>query len=192
MVRVKLSDRARDERRNHTFTLRQFRLVGRRPGEDSYEQYFPIAIQQEDKDDPTNRHIRYKNFGGTFAPVIDQKYAPRDGNHQEVEIVFEIPSAFRPAFLEYKREARVAVSFEKPRAAGRAPAHPRRRLRPLSGRLLRARRAYRISPRQHPRQPRTPRVRGAGDDPRRTRAGVEPCEGWGRRSGSLTSVTNCR
>jgi hypothetical protein len=124
MVRVKLSDRARDERRNHTFTLRQFRLVGRRPGEDSYEQYFPIAIQQEDKDDPTNRHIRYKNFGGTFAPVIDQKYAPRDGNHQEVEIVFEIPSAFRPAFLEYKREARVAVSFEKPRAAGRAPAPP--------------------------------------------------------------------
>ena len=124
MVRVKLSDRARDERKSHTFTLRQFRLVGQRPGEDSYEQHFSIAIQQEDKDDPTNRHIRYKNFGGTFAPVIDLKYSPRDGNNQEVEVVFEVPSAFRPAFLEYKREARVAVSFDESRAAGRAPAPP--------------------------------------------------------------------
>ncbi|MGD2111488.1 MAG: hypothetical protein PVI86_19095 [Phycisphaerae bacterium] len=125
MLRVKLQNKARDERRSHVFTLRQFRLVGREDGEDGpLRQYFPIAIQQSDASDPVNRHIRYEVSPGGNAPVIDKRFSPRDGNNDEVEIVFDLPNRFKPHFLEYKREARVKVSFDRPRAAARRPEQP--------------------------------------------------------------------
>ncbi len=125
MIRVKLQNKARDERRSHIFTLRQFRLVGEAPGgQTGLEQYYPIAIQQEDATDPVNRYIRYKVAGGQVIPLIDQRMSPRDGNNDEVEIVFDLPRRFKPSFLEYKREARAKVSFDQSRAASAPPAPP--------------------------------------------------------------------
>ncbi len=118
MIRVKLRAEARDLRKSHIFTLRQFRLVGQTKEAEAYHQFYPVAIQQEEED-VLRRHIRYKRKVGKFWPVIDERLSPRDGNNDEVEIVFELPNEFKPAFLEYKREARVAVSFE--RTASGAP-----------------------------------------------------------------------
>jgi len=112
MVRVKLGRAARDEHKSHRFTLRQFRLLGRPEGRDLKKQYFPIAIQQEDATQTTNRHIRTRKTRAGEWPVIDDLYEPRDGNNDEVEIVFELPLAFQPTYLEYKRCARTPVSFE--------------------------------------------------------------------------------
>ncbi len=113
MVRVKLQNKARDARKSHLFTLRQFRLVGRQRQDGPLKQYHPIAIQQEDATDVTNRHIRHTQRGHRVRTVVDQIYSPRDDNNNEVEIVFELPVRFEPTFLEYKREARVEVSFDK-------------------------------------------------------------------------------
>jgi hypothetical protein len=59
MVKVKLSDKAKDERKSHLFTLRQFRLAGRKPGSASMMEVHAIGIEQE-QNDPTPRHIRFK------------------------------------------------------------------------------------------------------------------------------------
>jgi len=123
MVRVRLSNAARDTRKSHVFMLRQFRLVGQVGMEEAYVQYHPIALQQADAADATNRHVRAIKSGPRFWPVTDERYSPREDNQNEVEIVFELPTGFKPAFLEYKREARVAFSFDQPPAtadAGRA------------------------------------------------------------------------
>jgi len=109
MIRVGLRNEARDIRKAHNFGLRQFRLVGEQGGE--LRQYHPIAVQQENANDPMNRHIRSEKKGASFWPVLDGRWAPRDDNNNEVELVFELPESFQPQFLEYKREARVAVSF---------------------------------------------------------------------------------
>lgn len=113
MVRVRLGNEARDTRRSHVFTLRQFKLVGEPKGGGGLEQYHPIAIQQEDPNEIPNRHIRYRRVGKKDVPVIDDMYAPRDDHPNEVEIVFELPVGFAPNFLEYKHLARVSLSFNK-------------------------------------------------------------------------------
>lgn len=110
MVRVGLRDDARDAQKSHLFTLRQFRLVGRQRGEQTNQQYHPIAIRLDDSSDDTDRHIRFVKRAGTFVPAVNGIYSPgRQGN--QVDIVFELPSGFTPSFLEYKRGARVRVSF---------------------------------------------------------------------------------
>jgi hypothetical protein len=112
MVRVGLRNEARDERKSHVFTLRQFHVVGR-SADGVYEQYHPIALQQEDAEDLTNRHIQTKMSGRRFWPLTHDRFSPRTGNNNEVEIVFELPTGFTPTFLEYKRLARVALSFDE-------------------------------------------------------------------------------
>lgn len=111
MINVKLQNSARDQRKSHMFTLRQFRLVGRGGLDGSPQQYFPIAIQQQDVSDPVNRHIRIRKQLGGDWPVTDTVLVPRDIN-AEVELVFELPNGFVPDFVEYKRCARAAVTFD--------------------------------------------------------------------------------
>lgn len=111
MIRVKLQNDARDQRKSHLFTLRQFRLVGRGGPDGAPQQYFPIAIQQQDTSDPVNRHIRIRKQRGGDWPVTDTVLVPRD-NSAEVELVFELPDGFVPDFVEYKRSARAAVKFD--------------------------------------------------------------------------------
>lgn len=124
MLRVSLLDGARDARRSHVFTLRQFRLVGRRGAEGMFHQAFPMAIQQADATQPTNRHIRAIQTQWGMWPVINDVFSPREGNNEQVEIVFELPTGFQPLFLEYKRGARTPVSFDmrEPSRPGRGDA----------------------------------------------------------------------
>lgn len=124
MMRVKLSNEARDSRKSHVFALRQFRLVGRNGADGHYAQYYPIAVQQPDADQPLNRHLRASKKGAQFWPATQQRYSPRMDNKDEVEIVFEIPTDFKPVFLEYKHEARVAVKFDRTRATTTATESP--------------------------------------------------------------------
>jgi hypothetical protein len=119
MVRVQLTNAAKDERKTHTFTLRQFRVVGRMPGSDIYKQFAPIAIQQGDATQATNRHIRVIKERGSEWPVTDETYVPR-GDDDQVEMVFELPKGFEPSYVEYKRGARAALSFDAS-APGREP-----------------------------------------------------------------------
>lgn len=120
MVRVQLTNAAKDERRTHTFTPRQFRVVGRMLGGDIYKQFTPIAIQQEDATQTTNRHIRFiKDRGGEW-PVLDEPIIPR-GDDNQVEVVFELPNGFQPSYLEYKRGARAALSFDASAPGREAP-----------------------------------------------------------------------
>ncbi len=108
MLRVALLKGAKDERNTHAFTLRQFRLVGTSPATGLPEQYHPIAMQQEDASQTTNRHVQYIKSGGADVPVVDDPVTTR-GDDEQVEIVFDLPKGFEPEFLEYKRAARVAV-----------------------------------------------------------------------------------
>jgi len=124
MVRVQLLGGARDERKTHTFTPRQFRVVGRLP-DDTYQQFTPIAIQQEDATQPTNRHIRFiKDRGGDW-PIIDETVIPR-GDDDQVELVFELPKGFEPSFVEYKRGARAALSFDAAAQERESPGRSKR------------------------------------------------------------------
>jgi len=125
MVRVQLTKGAKDERNTHTFTPRQFRVVGRKPGTDIYEQFAPIAIQQEDAAQATNRHLRFIRDRGSDWPIIDETYVPR-GDDDQVELVFELPKGFEPSYLEYKRGARAALSFDAA-APGRESTAPSKR-----------------------------------------------------------------
>lgn len=107
-VRVKLSDAAKDQNKAHIFSLRQFRLVGR--GAKGIEQYIPVAIRQDDISDALDRHARYRKEPSGEVAVTDTLYTP----HENVaEIVFDLPVGFEPDFLEYKRGARVKVSFKE-------------------------------------------------------------------------------
>ena len=112
MVRVRLNPEARDKRSSLVLTLRQFRLVGVVGDGEAIRQYHPVAIQQADATEATNRHIVSKRSGKHFWLVADDALEPRDGNNGQVEIVFELPTVFEPDFLEYKRLARVRVSFK--------------------------------------------------------------------------------
>lgn len=107
MARVKLEEAARDERKSHLFMLRQFRLVGTEGGSARYNaQYYPIAIQTKDPDNP-DKHERYFRQYGEDWPVTQKLFEPLDDNN-EVEIVFEVPNDFAPGYLEYKLAARAA------------------------------------------------------------------------------------
>ena len=110
MVRVQLQAGAKDEHKTHTFTPRQIRVVGRMP-DDTFKQFTPIAIQQEDATQPTNRHIRFIRDRGVDWPIIDETFVPR-GDDDQVELVFELPKGFEPSYVEYKRGARAALSFD--------------------------------------------------------------------------------
>jgi hypothetical protein len=119
VIRVGLAEQARDAKRSHTFTLRQFRLVGRNTGSGLPEQYYPIAMQQESDSESINRHVRYIKARGNDIPTLDEPVIPRDPKEQ-VEMVFDLPKGFEPSFLEYKRTARVSVSFAGSAAKERA------------------------------------------------------------------------
>ncbi|MCO6436476.1 MAG: CvpA family protein [Phycisphaerae bacterium] len=112
-IRVRLSNEARDQRRSHVFTLRQFRLVGTDTSTDTPVQYFPIGIQQEDASQTMNRHIRTRQTRWGMWTVVNDPMEPRNDVPNEVEVLFEVPAGFRPTFLEYKRGARAPVSFSK-------------------------------------------------------------------------------
>lgn len=109
MVKVKLGDKARDENKSHLFTLRQFRLAGRKPGSASLIEMHAIGIQQEETSTPTNHYIRLKK-ARVDMPVVDNAYAPRSG--EIVEVVFQVPKGFEPSHLSYKRGARVPITFK--------------------------------------------------------------------------------
>lgn len=111
MIRVRLHREARGELRSHIFTPRQFRLVGQPGGEGPMKQYHAIAIQQSDATEVINRHIRYTVKRGQNWALVDEPVVPRADNNGEVEIVFELPAGFVPAFLEYKHGARVTVTL---------------------------------------------------------------------------------
>ena len=129
MVSVEFEDAARDHNRSHLFSLRQFRLVGQPFDTESYQQYHAIAIEQEkDKDqtDTLNRHIRYHRKGTVDWPVIDTIYkaqAKKTGDDNRtnwtrsgavvVEVVFEVPTGFQPAYVQYKRCARADVLVDE-------------------------------------------------------------------------------
>ncbi len=127
MIRVKLKKEAMDSRKNHQFTLRQFRLVGRTDPDEPFQQYHAIAVQQDKTETPppVNRHIRVKKTKWGDWPVTDDLFAPRDDNSGEVEVVFELPVEFVPSYLEYKRGGRVAVSFEESKEAPRETQPPK-------------------------------------------------------------------
>lgn len=110
-VRLKLMDGAARERK-HLFTVRQFRLAGQDAKGSS--QIVPAsAIQQENVDDPVNRHVRILKEPRGDRPIYDDVLSPREANG-EVEVVFEVPTGFQPSFLEYKLGARADVNFSKP------------------------------------------------------------------------------
>ncbi len=112
MVRVNLHNVARDARKSHLFTLRQFRIAGHEDGgKGAFTQYHAIAIQQEDDTQTINRHIHYKKTRGRDWPVADDPFEPRNDNGSEVEVVFDLPAGFVPEYLEYKHGGRTAISF---------------------------------------------------------------------------------
>lgn len=111
MIRVRLKREARGDAPSHIFTLRQFRLVGRTAGKSAMQQYHPIAVQQADKTEIINRHIRYKVSRGKNFAMVDEPMEPRADNNAEVEVVFELATGFVPAYLEYKHGARAAVTI---------------------------------------------------------------------------------
>lgn len=111
MLGVKLLQGARDQNSNISFSLRQFRLVGREGADGPAVQYHPIAIQQWDASQTVNRHIRWEVRGGNQWPVTDRLYKPREDHNDYVEIVFDLPESFQPRFLEFKRAARAKVEF---------------------------------------------------------------------------------
>lgn len=109
MVRLRLGPGARDERRSLVFTPRQIRLVGRREGQNTYEQYHAIAIQQADASQSRNRHIISEKTRWGDWPVVDKIFQPRDDHREEIEVVFEIPADLTPKYVEYKRGAKAPV-----------------------------------------------------------------------------------
>ena len=115
MVRVELKSKARDTRKSHIFTLTQFRLVGRESAGGVLQQRYPIAIQQDDlpeEDDTTDFYVKVKHNKWGDWPVIDEVFMPRADNNNQVEVVFELPAGFEPEYIEYKRGARVSLSFD--------------------------------------------------------------------------------
>ncbi len=114
MVRVLLKKESQGMAKSHLFTLRQFRVEGHDKGNpDRRQQFYPIAIQVDKDHDGTNRHVKIKKWRRGDWPVTDDVFTPREGNNNEVEIVFELPNDFEPEYLEYKRGARVEFKFPK-------------------------------------------------------------------------------
>ena len=122
LVRVKLGDKAKDERRSHLFTLRQFRLAGHQPGSALMQEFHAIAIEQE-QNDPTMHYVRFDK-GRADLPVVDKVYAPKGGD--TVSVVFEVPKSFQPTHVSYKRGAQAPVSVTEGSSEAPPPARPRR------------------------------------------------------------------
>ena len=123
-VRVALGNAARDTRKSHLFTIRQFRLVGRERNDGPFGQYYPIAIQQQDDTQAVNRHISHVHAGGKYWSIVDDLFKPRDGKINEVEVVFELPKGFAADFLEYKRSGRAKITLKETPGTTSAPATP--------------------------------------------------------------------
>ncbi len=138
VVRLKLKDSARSKvNKDHVFTLRQIRLVGR----DVYGtamQLHAVAIQEnleeEGRAPAINRHIRAVSKWGKTWPVTEIPYNPREDHRDEIEVVFEVPLGFQPWYVEYKLGgARALVSFAAGDAAPQAGAGGGGGAPPLSG-----------------------------------------------------------
>ena len=172
MVRVQLTNAAKDERKTHTFTLRQFRIVGRMPNSDVYRQFIPVAVQQEDAREATNRHIRLVKDRGVDWPVIDEPITPRSDDGQ-VEMVFELPKGFEPSYLEYKRGSRVALSFDAAGPGRETPGSSKRTEAGPSGARKEEKRAAAETPAAGapPAPPTTPGSGSAGGVPDSGRGG---------------------
>ncbi|MEK6800059.1 MAG: hypothetical protein AABZ12_13935 [Planctomycetota bacterium] len=121
-VAVKLLDKARDETKNHFFTLRQFRLVGRK-GDGLLHQEHAVAIQQAEANDPGNHHVAEVKEGAAGRLQVDDVFSPRDASNQ-VEVVFSVPKGFQPSFVEYKHGARARVTIGMTAAAEESAAIP--------------------------------------------------------------------
>lgn len=131
-IRVSFTGKARSKvNKSHAFTLRQFRLVGRRPGGDGYEQVHPIAVPlqlnkvEEASAEALTRPNRYIVAGGQQWPVTDEPITPssiqQDGKTKLVaDLIFELPKDFEPVFLEFKRGARMSISFDSDKQARRS------------------------------------------------------------------------
>jgi len=152
VVRVKLKASARDSHKSHIFTLRQFRLVGDVHGE--VEQYFPIATKQAADDQAVDRYVSVTRKGGKDWPDVDTPMSPPDNSGGVVDVVFELPTGFKPHFIEYKRAARANVSFAKPQpkstGANAAPT-PKPSTKTASAATEPKREPHRRSPRPEPR-----------------------------------------
>jgi len=172
MVRVQLTNAAKDERKTHTFTLRQFRIVGRMPNSDVYRQFIPVAVQQEDAREATNRHIRFIKDRGVDWPVLDEPFTPR-GDDGQVEMVFELPKGFEPSYLEYKRGARAALSFDAAGPGRETPGSSKRTEAGPSGARKEEKRAAAETPAAGapPAPPTTPSSGSAGSVPDSGRGG---------------------
>jgi hypothetical protein len=127
VVKLKLKDPARDERKSHVFTLRQFRIVGR-TSDGGLSQLSPIAIQQDDAAEAVNRHIRFVRDLGKDRPLIDEVLQPRQNRDpketDQIEIVFAVPKGFEPNFIEYKRGARAEFKFKESDGTVKEAARP--------------------------------------------------------------------
>jgi len=115
MLRVKIANVARDKFQRHAFTLRQFRLVGEVPHERSLRQFFPIALQSSRS--PTVYVNVIATRWGNW-PVISDVFQASNDSPNEVEVVFELPTGFKPVYLAYKQGAVTPVAFETQTARG--------------------------------------------------------------------------
>ena len=115
VVRVKLGNQARDQFKSHRFSPLQFRAVGMHSGRLAH--FTPRAVRLEQGVEENGQYISAVGIGAQPIRVTAKLYEPID-QKSEVEIVFETPTGFKPSFLEYKRGARAALSFDAPGVFG--------------------------------------------------------------------------
>jgi hypothetical protein len=110
-VRLKLQIGARGTvMKSFLFTLRQIRIVGTVPGRSRPRQFHPIAIQSADENH-RDRHVSMTMSYSKYFHIVDELYEPLAQPHDEIEVVFELPEAFQPQFVEYKRGAKAPIAF---------------------------------------------------------------------------------
>lgn len=117
LVRVKLGDKAKDERKSHLFTLRQFRIAGRKPGSALLQEFHAIGIEQE-RNEPSMHYVRYER-GRVDMPVVDKVYAPKGSDI--ISVVFELPKDFQPTLVSYKRGAQAPFTVSEGSSDASAP-----------------------------------------------------------------------
>ncbi len=188
-IRVKLRNTARDKRKSHIFTMRQFRLAGTVQG-GTLAQEHPIAIRLEEVGGSTPPYVRNIQTGNLLTSVLNKIYTPA-GNKGEVEIVFELPRGFTPTFLEYKREARAVVSFDDPGVfATEVTAAPAGAEQTAStGATRRNRRATAAAPPVATRQPTTRAPDKTADATASATSEKKPRRSGRRRGGRVRAVT---
>lgn len=99
LVRIALTDEARDSDEIHRFSRRQVRLVGRDSPDAPPRNLAPIAINDNDRP--------------TMAVTIEdgQLYRPESDN--EIDFLFEVPESHVPMYIAYKMGARADLSGHK-------------------------------------------------------------------------------